>query len=366
MKKCYVYLLIGLFYLELASAQQPTLVEVDKVKFEELNQTVPIIGSLRSKKVIDIMASVAGKVDQVLVEEGDLVKKGELLAKIDFKNYKYLLDISTSNESKANYSYEIAKVETFNNQLELDRMLALKNTSSFNQARFDKLKNLNSILKTKEAIALSEINVSNRLKNIARLNLDKSQTKALYDGIIEEKLIDKGEFVSRGTKMFQLISVDDLEVIAEVPSFRTFNISKGDQINFSTTDNLNLVGTVRAIGKRENLKTRTVKLFLDFNYESKINRSLIIDENVNILIPISSNKRALTIHKDAILKREGLSLAYVLNKETVEIRPLKLGEAVGNRFIVFDGVKENEFAVIKGNERLRPGQNITLKKSETQ
>ena len=38
-------------------------------------------------------------------------------------------------------------------------MLALKNTSSFNQARFDKLKNLNSILKTKEAIALSEINV---------------------------------------------------------------------------------------------------------------------------------------------------------------------------------------------------------------
>ena len=66
------------------------------------------------------------------------------------------------------------------------------------------------------------------------------------------------------------------------------------------------------------------------------------------------------------MKREGLSLAYVLNKETVEIRPLKLGEAVGNRFIVFDGVKENEFAVIKGNERLRPGQNITLKKSETQ
>ena len=63
MKKCYIYLITSLFYIKLAFSQQPTLVEVDKVKFEELNQTVPIIGSLRSKKVTDIMASVSGKVD---------------------------------------------------------------------------------------------------------------------------------------------------------------------------------------------------------------------------------------------------------------------------------------------------------------
>ena len=66
-----------------------------------------------------------------------------------------------------------------------------------------------------------------------------------------------------------------------------------------------------------------------------------IDENVNILIPISSNQSYLTIHKDAILKREGLSLAYVVEEKKVEIRPLKLGEAVGNRFIVLNGLKEN-------------------------
>ena len=70
-------------------------------------------------------------------------------------------------------------------------------------------------------------------------------------------------------------------------------------------------------------------------------RSLIIEENVNILIPISSKGNSLTIHKDAILK-EGMSLAYVVKDQKVEIRPLKLGEAVGNRFIVLSGVKENE------------------------
>lgn len=362
MKYFIIYILVGFFYNNLILAQQPALVEVDLIKVEQLNQTIPVIGSLRSKKITNVMAAVPGKIDEVLVEEGDFVKKGQLLANIDSNNYKYMLKIAVSNENKANSNYEIAKVETLNNKLDLDRMTALKNSSSFNKAKFDNLNNLNLILISKEKVALSEVKVNSQLKNIANLNLKKSQVSALYDGIIEEKLIEVGEFVSTGSNMFQLISNTSLEVIAEVPSFRTFNLSKGDQVDFSTTDGLKLSGSIRAIGKRENLKTRTVKLFLDFeNSVKKLGRNLVIDENVNIQIPISQNKSSLTIHKDAILKREGLSLAYIVKDEIVEIRPLKLGEAVGNRFIVYSGVSEKEYAVIKGNERLRPGQNVSIK-----
>ena len=362
MKYFIIYILTGFFYNNFILAQQSTLVEVDLIKVEQLNQTIPVIGSLRSKKITNIMAAVPGKIDEVLVEEGDFVKKGQLLANIDSDNYKYMVKIAVSNENKANSNYEIAKVETLNNKLDLDRMIALKNSSSFNKAKFDNLSNLNLILISKEKVALSEVKVNSQLKNIANLNLKKSQVRALYDGIIEEKLIEVGEFVSTGSKMFQLISNTSLEVIAEVPSFRTFNLSKGDQVDFSTTDGLKLSGSIRAIGKRENLKTRTVKLFLDFeNNVKKLGRNLVIDENVNIQIPVSQNKSSLTIHKDAILKREGLSLAYIVKDEMVEIRPLKLGEAVGNRFIVYSGVSEKEYAVIKGNERLRPGQNVSIK-----
>ena len=54
-------------------------------------------------------------------------------------------------------------------------------------------------------------------------------------------------------------------------------------------------------------------------------------------------------------------MAYIVKEKKVEIRPLRLGEAVGNRFIVLNGVKENDLAVIKGNERLRPGQSVSVK-----
>ena len=87
-----------------------------------------------------------------------------------------------------------------------------------------------------------------------------------------------------------------------------------------------------------------------------------VPESVNLSIPIAKGKNLLTIHKDAILKREGMSLAYIVKKDIVEIRPLKLGEAVGNRFVVVKGVKAMDQVVIKGNERLRPGQKVSIKK----
>tara|TARA_B100000886_G_C20383184_1_gene474840 strand:+ start:266 stop:1357 length:1092 start_codon:yes stop_codon:yes gene_type:complete len=363
MKLIYIYFYaILIFFVKPLFAQQASIVEVDKIRFEILDQKIPIIGNLRTKKNTNIMASVEGKIDRVFVEEGDLVKKGQVLARIDYKNYEHLLSIALANEERADSNYEIAKLETFDNKLDLDRMLALKNSSAFNKSKYDKLKTLNDILKSRENVALSELKAAKSHKQIAILNLNKSNTKALYSGIIEEKFIEIGEFVSKGNKMFQLVSNNQLEVVAEVPSFRTFNLNIGDAIKFSTTDGLKLNSAIRAIGKKENSKTRTVKLFLDFdNDNNKLNRSLIVDENVNILIPISTNTSSLTIHKDAILKREGMSLAYIVKEKKVEIRPLKLGEAVGNRFIVLSGVQENDLTVIKGNERLRPGQNISIK-----
>ena len=75
MKYFYTHFFIFLFSVKFISAQQVSLVEVDKVKLEIPNQEIPIIGSLRSKKITNIMAPVEGKIDNVYVEEGDFVKK---------------------------------------------------------------------------------------------------------------------------------------------------------------------------------------------------------------------------------------------------------------------------------------------------
>ena len=55
-----------------------------------------------------------------------------------------------------------------------------------------------------------------------------------------------------------------------------------------------------------------------------------------------------------------MSFVYITKKNIVEVKPLKLGEAVGNRFIVLNGLLKNNEVVIKGNERLRPGQEVKV------
>ena len=356
-----IIVILVYFVNNLLLSQQASIVNVDLILKEKINQTIPIIGSIGAKKNTNIMAPVNGRIDKVFVEEGDVVKKGRVLANIDIRNYKYHLEIAKADMEKSKSLYEISKLETKSNALDLNRMKALIKSSSFNKSKFDKLENQSLIQIAKEKTAFSDLAIKKNLYNIALLNFEKSSVKALFDGVIEEKHIEAGEVVNIGSQMFQLLSKEKIEIFAEVPTNKIHNLSVGDYIKFSTSDKINFEGKVRSLGKKENNKTRTAKLFLDFVYERNYKkRELLAGESVNLYIPVAKTKKHLTIHKDAILKREGMSLAYIVKNNKVEIRALKLGEAVGNRFIVVEGVNENDQVVVKGNERLRPGQEVSV------
>ena len=359
--KIFVFILY-FFHLTFANAQQ-TLVQIDKGVETNLNQTVPVIGTVISNKNSVLMASLPGKVSKLFFKEGDFIQKGKLIARIDYEKYKWVYEKAKASVKIYEAKYNNAKTETVINSLELSRMKALKNSSAFNKAKFDTLTNLHKIKRSNEIKALAELETSKYNSDIALLNLQNSEIRAIYSGVLEEKFIEEGEVVNAGTKMFNLISKEDLEIIAEIPTLRVKNLSLKNKVTAITTDNFQVPTIIRAIGAKENSITRTIKVFLTFNkIEQK--RSLFVGENITLEIPIGEGKKAITIHKDAILKREGISLAYVVKNNKVEIRPLKLGEAVNNRFIVYNGVKLNELVVIKGNERLRPGQEVNYKNIE--
>ena len=67
----------------------------------------------------------------------------------------------------------------------------------------------------------------------------------------------------------------------------------------------------------------------------------------------------MTVHKDAILNRGGAQLVVLIDDGKAAFRPVKLGQAFGQRFVVLNGLVEGDEVVIRGNERLRPGQDIT-------
>jgi multidrug efflux pump subunit AcrA (membrane-fusion protein) len=78
-------------------------------------------------------------------------------------------------------------------------------------------------------------------------------------------------------------------------------------------------------------------------------------------LPSGAQKNVLSVHKDAVLIRRGNQIVVIVENGKANFRPVKLGEASGNRFIVQSGLKNGDVVVIRGNERLRPKQAVRFK-----
>jgi acyl dehydratase len=68
----------------------------------------------------------------------------------------------------------------------------------------------------------------------------------------------------------------------------------------------------------------------------------------------------LSVHKDAVIKRGEQDLVYVVVDGTAQLRPVRLGEAVGTRFEVLEGLADGDQVVTRGNERLRPNDPVRI------
>ena len=76
------------------------------------------------------------------------------------------------------------------------------------------------------------------------------------------------------------------------------------------------------------------------------------------MIPVGEAREVVTVHKDAILNRPNGSVVFVVVDGQAMIRPVMLGESVGSRVAVSDGLAPGDLVVVRGNERLRPGQPV--------
>ena len=160
-----------------------------------------------------------------------------------------------------------------------------------------------------------------------------------------------------------LVNDTDLEIEVFVPSNRIAGLTPGTVIQVRPADGSSQSATVRGVGAEENAtsRTRLIRFTPEFSGATKFG----VGESVDALLPLSVPRDIVTVHKDAVLKRQGMSLVYVVDSESAaQIRPVELGESVGARFEVLSGLEPGETVVVRGNERLRPGQALRIGSEE--
>ncbi|HAV92909.1 TPA: hypothetical protein DCW38_07010 [candidate division WOR-3 bacterium] len=347
-----IIVIVLILILLLCGKRKPTtVVETMDAKLESINETVSIDGTLEPFVDVKISSDITGKCTKIYVEQGDVVKRGTPLLKIDEIAQKARLSEAETalNAAKSNFDYISYK---FDNQKKLyeDKLTSL---SEFTLAELE-YKNAQNTLASMQASY-----------DIAKNNMEKTLITSPIEGIITAVYVEEGENVITGTMNNTgtvLMTVSDnnkLLVKANVDETSIVKIMKENPttVIFDAFPETIYTGRVYQKGNRPTQDSSTdsgieyeVEILLDGAHEELISG---MTGEVNIVTKVKEN--VLTVPIQAVVSRNGEEGVFVLNGNTIKFTPVKTG-IIGNMRleIVSDGLKEGDkvvtgpFIAIKG------------------
>ena len=342
-----------------AAAQKSfaTPVGVDEVRREPLNQTVAVIGRLVARQAGVVAARARGPVAEIRVEVGDKVDKGVVIAVLVSDRLHWERQLRAAQVAEAEAALTTAKVKTALKTQELKRMEGLRKSSAFSQARYDDARQEVAMARSSAAEAEASRAQARANLELAEIDLRNAKITAPFPGVVSMRHTEVGSYLNVGDPVVTLIDDQRLEIEVDVPAERIPGLEAGTVVSFQIAGAPLLRATVRAVVPEENPMTRTraVRFTPDFGgWRAK----LATNQSVTLHLPLGAARTAVTVHKDAILNRADKTVVFVVTGGTAQMRPVRLGDAVGGRFEVLSGLDTGDLVVVRGNERLRPGQKV--------
>lgn len=341
-----------------AAQEQPAVVGVDPVRTEPLSQTAPVIGRIVTRRQGPVAARVAGRVDAVAVEVGDRIAKGDPLVLLDAEPLQFERDLA-----QAQYEAALAEAATAEEQLDLlegerERLARLEGSAAFSRAQLVDKENEIEVARSRIGTAEARVSQYRAQLQLKARDLEDAVIRAPFPGVVGTRHVNAGAYVRVGDPVVNLIDDGALEIEADVPSDRLAGLEPDTVVDVTLDDGTTHEARVRALVPEENPMTRTraVRFTPEFGETEK---PLAVSQSLTLHLPIGSSRRVATVHKDAVIQRPDGAMVYVVEDGSAAVRPVRLGEAVGGRFEVLDGLSEGDLVVVRGNERLRPGQAVT-------
>ncbi len=339
--------------------REGALVAIDEVRQMPLSQTVPVIGRLVARQSGVVAARTRGPVAEIRVNVGDRVENGDIVAVLVLDRLEAERRLRAAEAAEAQAAMQTAKEEFTFVQQELRRLENLRRSAAFSQARYED--KVQDVAKARSSIAEAEAVLLREQVNLtmAEIDLRDAEIRAPFGGVVSMRHTEVGSYLNVGDDVVTLINDLNLEIEADVPASRISGLAPGTEIAFRLSDGSDLKAKVRAVVPEENplTRTRTVRFTPEFNG----NRNLATNQSVTLYLPVGEPRDVTTVHKDAVISRGGRKIVFVAKDGAADMRSIRLGEAVGSRFEVVDGLEQGDLVVVRGNERLRQGQKIVLR-----
>lgn len=348
-----------------ANAQDgPALVGVAKTEQRLFTETAPILGRMVAPTQADIATRVAGIVDSVFVAVGDRVAIGDPVAKLNSEFLEIQKDAAKASQAQAIAAIKVAIANLEMAKQSFARMQNLKSSVAFSRARFEDLQR--GAEAAKGSLAETEARMANATADLAEAtyNIRNTEVRTAVGGIVIARDTQPGEYLQVGSTIVTILDDAHLEIETDVPTEIVGSVTPGQVLDVTLDDGSMHKARVRALIPSESLSTRTrpVRLKPDF---FKLAKPLASGQSATIHVPVAAGRSILTVPKDALVQSRGGWIVYVAIDGKAQPRTVTIGSAFADRFEVLSGLEPDMLVVIRGNERLRPGQDIRFEASPT-
>src|SRR5215475_2453704 len=351
--------LLGILAFESEVASQgvpPPAVTVKPVMSRQVTDTGTFVGRVVPIDKVEIVARVPGFVEERNFTEGQFIKKGDLLFRIEQDTYKAAVDQQTANLAKA-------KANEVNANLQLERNQALVKTQAVPQATVDQLA-------AAEQSAQADILQAQALLEQARINLGYTEIHSPIDGRIGIAKFTVGNLVQPSSGPLATI-------VSQDPIYVTFQASEADVIAYKRrlaasggkNPHLNVHiklpdGTIYSHPGLTNLldvqvqpDTDTVTVRAQLPNPEGL---LIPGGVVGVIVERGAPQQSLVVPQSAVLlDQAGHYVMVVDNTKKVEQRRITTGSEQGRDVVVTQGLKEGERVIVEGVQKVHPGQVVS-------
>jgi RND family efflux transporter MFP subunit len=309
----------------------------------ELAPAIWIAGTIISRHDAKLSSEVEGRIE-LLVEVGDVIEKGETIASIDATTIQMQLE-----EANAEIAPIEAKLRFFNAELERLNKLAKENNAAKNR--------LDEVLSDRDQMR-GELVLKQKHLAQAKDTLNRTTIIAPFKGVVAERYMEEGEWAKVGDNMVRLVNTDLKEIQGRIQQKSAVFIKKGDAIE--VTDNqTKTMATVKTLVPVGDAISRLYEIRLDYQKPE-----WMAGHAVRIRVPTAKPQNALVVPRDALVIRENVIKVFrILENDTAEAVPVKTGIADEHLIEVIGDINQGDKIVVRGNERLRPQQQVIIQET---
>lgn len=327
-----------------AAGPPPAKVVLGEVERKEVAKTQSVTGVLYYERVSDISSEVAGLVEQVKVRQGDQVKKGDLLVRLNTDILKKEIALSKTRIAQADLRIE-------NQEKNYKRLERLFDSAGVSEKDFD-----DAYFAYQDA----QMEKQALKDSLARLRLEQERSviSAPFDGIVLTKGVDTGAWVQQGNDLVSLGSVQDLFVRAPIAEDTLQFVSFGEKVAvILNAFKREVEGEVVGLDPVADVQTKNVFLKI------KIPPMDFVAQNMSatVLVPGSAKKELSVLSRAAVIKFQGKDFVYSVKDDKAAIMPVNIVSYMGNKVATDTPYIVPGFpVVVEGNERLRPDQPVMV------